>query len=151
MGQRYHSTAIIPDGSSEPAYTRDRELYYHPTTWPGAHLPHYWVELDSKQISTLDLAGRGRFTLLTGLSGPAWVEAAARASEDTGVEIRVWQIGPDGDVVDTFGDWAMQSEISDSGCILVRPDMHVCWRQRELSAAPTADLLAAMQRILGTT
>lgn len=151
LGQRYQSAAIIPDGSSEPDYTRDRELYYHPTTWPGAHLPHYWVELDGKQISTLDLAGRGRFTLLTGVSGAAWVEAAARASADTGVEIKAWQIGPDCDVVDTFGDWAMQSEISDSGCVLVRPDMHVCWRQQELSTSPAADLLAAMQRILATT
>lgn len=149
LGQRYQSAAIVSDGTPEPAYSRDRELYYHPTTWPGAYLPHYWVEREGKQVSTLDLAGRGRFALLTGVSGSAWLEAAARASADTGVEIRVWQIGPGCEILDTFGSWAGQSEISDTGCVLVRPDRHVCWRQQALSKSPAADLLAAMQRILG--
>ena len=43
LGQRYTSAAVIPDGTPEPAYTRDAELYYHPTTWPGARLPHVWL------------------------------------------------------------------------------------------------------------
>ena len=149
LGQRYKSSAIIPDGTAEPEYTRDPELYYHPTTWPGAKLPHLWLERDNKQVSTLDLAGHGRFTLFTGVSGAGWVEAAARVSAETGVEIHVWQVGPGCEVTDTFGDWAVQSEISDSGCVLVRPDAHVCWRQRELTAAPTTDLAAAMKTILG--
>ncbi len=149
LGQRYKSHAIIPDGTAEPEYTRDPELYYHPTTWPGAKLPHLWLEHNHKQVSTLDLAGHGRFTLFTGVSGAGWVEAAARVSAETGVEIKVWQVGPGCEVTDTFGDWAVQSDISDSGCVLTRPDAHVCWRQRELTAAPTTDLAAAMNTILG--
>ncbi|MEM9012128.1 MAG: FAD-dependent monooxygenase [Pseudomonadota bacterium] len=148
LGQRYSSAAIVPDGTAEPDYTRDRELYYHATTWPGARIPHVWVEHGQHQISTLDLVGRGRFCLFTGVSGAAWVEAAARVSADTGVDIRVWQIGPGCEVTDTFGDWALASEVSDAGCILVRPDGHVAWRQRELSAAPTAELAEAMREIL---
>ncbi len=149
LGQRYRSPAIIPDGTPEPEYTRDRELYYHPTTWPGARLPHLWLDRDQKKISSLDLVGRGRFTLLTGVSGAGWVEAAARVQADTGVEIRAIQIGPGCEVNDTFGDWEVQSEINDSGCLLVRPDGHVCWRQQRLSADPTGELAAAMRQLLG--
>ncbi len=61
-----------PDGTPEPEYTRDPELYYHPTTWPGARLPHCWLGSDGHEISTQDLAGHGRFALLTGISGQAW-------------------------------------------------------------------------------
>ena len=44
LGHRYRSDAVVPDGTPEPEYTRDPELYYHPTTWPGARLPHAWLE-----------------------------------------------------------------------------------------------------------
>jgi hypothetical protein len=150
MGQRYASQAVVPDGTPEPEYTRDRELYYHPTTWPGARLPHVWVEHGGEKVSTLDLVGRGRFTLLTGVSGSSWVEAAARTSAETGVEVRALQIGPGCEVIDTFGDWAMQSEVSDSGCVLVRPDGYVGWRAHMLSSEPTAELTRVMKSILGT-
>jgi 2,4-dichlorophenol 6-monooxygenase len=40
LGQRYQSSAVVSDGTPEPAYERDPELYYHATTWPGARLPH---------------------------------------------------------------------------------------------------------------
>ncbi|MDE0304065.1 MAG: FAD-dependent monooxygenase [Albidovulum sp.] len=148
LGQRYASQAVIPDGTPEPEYARDRELYYHPTTWPGAHLPHVWVEARKKRVSTIDLAGRGRFTLFTGISGAGWVEAGARAQAEFGVEIRVIQIGPGCEVSDTFGDWALASEVGDSGCVLVRPDCHVCWRRRELAANPSEALAGAMRQIL---
>ncbi|MBV8521698.1 MAG: 2,4-dichlorophenol 6-monooxygenase, partial [Acetobacteraceae bacterium] len=39
MNQRYVSSAVVSDGTPAPPWTRDPELYYHPTTWPGAHLP----------------------------------------------------------------------------------------------------------------
>ena len=95
------------------------------------------------------LWGGGRFVLLTGVSGAGWVEAAARVSAETGVEVRALQIGPGCEVTDTFGDWEMQSEVSDSGCVLVRPDGHVCWRAHSLSAEPAKDLNKTMQCILG--
>jgi 2,4-dichlorophenol 6-monooxygenase len=40
LGQRYQSSAVVSDGTPEPAYEHDPELYYHATTWPGARLPH---------------------------------------------------------------------------------------------------------------
>ena len=150
LGQRYKSASIIPDGSPEPDYTRDPELYYHPTTWPGAYLPHVWVDRIQEKLSTLDLVGRGRFTIMTGVSGAGWIEAAARAEAELGVPIVTIQIGPGCEINDTFGDWALASDIADSGCLLVRPDRHVAWRRRELSASASADLLAVMNQILGS-
>ncbi len=149
MGQRYRSSAVVSDGTPEPEYTRDRELYYHPTTWPGARLPHVWVEKGGETLSTLDLAGRGRFVLLTGVSGGSWSEAAARTSAELGVEVRAIQIGPGCEVADTFGDWAMQCDVSDSGCVLVRPDGYVGWRAAMLSAEPAVELTRVMRSILG--
>jgi len=58
LGQRYEAGAVISDGTAFPAYTRDPDLYYHPTTHPGAYLPHVWLERDRQRISTIDLAGR---------------------------------------------------------------------------------------------
>ncbi len=149
MNQRYRSDAIVPDGTPEPEFIRDRELYYQATTWPGAKIPHVWLEHGGEKLSTLDLVGRGRFTLLTGIAGDGWIEAAARLSADLGVEIRAFQIGPGCEVADPFGDWAQVREVEDSGCILVRPDGHVCFRARDISARPLADLSEVLEQIVG--
>ena len=76
LAQRYRSDAVVPDGTPEPEYTRDPELYYHATTWPGARLPHAWLEHHGRKVSTHDLAGKGRFALFTGIGGEAWMDAA---------------------------------------------------------------------------
>lgn len=149
LGQRYQSDAVVSDGTPEPEYTRDKELYYHPTTWPGARLPHLWLDREQKKTSTMDLVGRGRFVVLTGVSGAKWIEACARVSVELGIDLEGIQIGPGCAVNDTFGDWAVQSEISDSGCLLVRPDGHIGWRVNMLSADAEQDLKMAMLKILG--
>lgn len=149
LNQRYRSSAVVEDGTPEPEYRRDAELYYQATTWPGARLPHVWLEQGTKRVSTLDLAGHGRFALLTGIAGGNWVEAARTVSAETGVEIAPFVIGPGRDVVDVFGAWAEVREISEAGCVLVRPDQHVAFRQLMRASDPTAILRAAMKRILG--
>jgi len=150
LGQRYGgSAAVVSDGTPEPAYTRDPELYFHPTTWPGARLPHVWVEHGNRRVSTLDLCGHGRFTLLTGIGGDAWIEAARAAGLRFGLDIAALTIGPSGcDALDIYADWHKTSEIDEDGCILVRPDHHVAWRAPSTSATATADLSAVFSRIL---
>ena len=150
MNQRYRSDAVETDGQIEPAFELDAELHYQPTTWPGARIPHVWVfERDSgAKLSTLDLCGRGRFTLITGIGGEAWEEAAATVGTEIGIEIRVHVIGPRHAVVDHSGDWARAREIADSGCVLVRPDHHVAWRAEALGADPAADLRRILIQIL---
>jgi len=150
MNQRYRSDAIETDGQIEPAFELDAELHYQPTTWPGARLPHVWVfDHDTgDKISTLDLCGRGKLTLLTGLGGEAWAEAAAAVGEAMGVPIRVHVIGPRCKIVDHTGDWARAREIGDAGCLLVRPDHHVAWRAEALTADPAADLRRVLSKVM---
>ncbi|MEU8817469.1 hypothetical protein [Actinoplanes sp. NPDC048796] len=118
-------------------------MYHHATTWPGAKVPHAWVTRGAERLSTLDLGGRGRFTLLTGIGGEAWV-AAASAHGITAVTI-----GPGADYEDPYGDWARLREIGDSGCVLLRPDNHVCFRSATVTDDPSATLRAALDKVLG--
>lgn len=150
MNQRYRSSAIVTDGQIEPAFTLDADLHYQPTTWPGARLPHAWLYRrdNGAEVSTLDLCGHGRFTLLTGLGGEAWATAAAEVGAELGIDLASHIIGPRQTYIDHSGDWARASEIRDSGCLLVRPDHHICWRAETLSASPRADLLRVLRSIL---
>jgi 2,4-dichlorophenol 6-monooxygenase len=149
LGQRYASGAVVSDGTPEPEYDRDPELYYHPTTWPGARLPHVWLgDRDGHKVSTHDLAGKGRFCLFTGISGEAWAEAAAEAAEKLGVEISTHVIGPGREHIDLYEDWARTREVAEDGCVLVRPDAHVAWRSATLTPEPAASLTEALTEVL---
>lgn len=149
MNQRYKSGAVVTDGQMEPAYELDAELHYQPTTWPGARIPHAWVyDRDGGRHSTLDLVGRGRFTILTGISGEAWARAAGKVASSMGLELAVHVIGPRRDIVDHHGDWARAREVAESGCVLVRPDQHVAWRAEEVSDTPEAELTRVLTAVL---
>ncbi|KXS10883.1 2,4-dichlorophenol 6-monooxygenase [Gonapodya prolifera JEL478] len=154
MGQRYASRAVVPDGTPEPGYTKDPELYYHPTTWPGARLPHVWlVETASgsrKKISTLDLPGKGlMFALLTGIAGAAtWVPAAKAVSAVLCVEVKPAVIGPGREYLDVYDDWARAREVEESGCVLVRPDGYVGWRSAKKVDGAAKLLESVMRQIL---
>jgi len=149
MNQRYASDAVVSDGTSAPAFTRDAELYYQATTWPGAHLPHVWVEQNGIRKSTLDLAGKGRFVLLTGIGGECWKQAAAVVAEKFKVDVEVVTIGPQGcDALDIYADWYRQSEVEEDGCVLVRPDMYVGWRAQAASLHASELLLDVFGKLL---
>ena len=149
MNQRYRSDAIVSDDQMEPDFALDADLHYQPTTWPGARIPHAWLfDSQGKKYSSLDLAGQGAFTVFTGLGGQAWADAAAKISEELGIKIQAHVIGPRQAYVDHVGDWARAREVSDSGCILTRPDQHVCWRSDALSDDPEGDLRRVFTQIL---
>jgi 2,4-dichlorophenol 6-monooxygenase len=151
LNRRYVSDAVIGDGSPEPGFERDPELYYKPSTRPGSSLPHAWLgtRKPGPRVSTLDVSGKQRFTLLTGHGGEPWREAARAVSERTGVDITVVSIGPSLDYEDLYGSWRSLSEIEEDGCLLVRPDLHVGWRCATVPADPLRGLAAAMSGILG--
>jgi 2,4-dichlorophenol 6-monooxygenase len=148
LGQRYASRAVVGDDTPEPEFTRDPELYYHPTTWPGARLPHCWLGHGGHRVSTHDITGKGRFAVLTGISGQAWAEAATGATRLLGVDIDAHVIGPGREYTDVYDDWARLREVTESGCVLVRPDAHVGWRAHELPADPEKELTEALTRLL---
>ncbi|MFY0407175.1 FAD-dependent oxidoreductase [Solicola sp. PLA-1-18] len=149
LGQRYASGAVVPDGTAEPAYERDPELYYHATTWPGARLPHCWLGEDGRRISTHDVAGHCRFTLFTGITGRPWAQAAEKAAAALGVDVRGVVVGPgDADFTDLYEDWSRLREVAEDGCVLVRPDNHVVWRSHALTDDPAADLESVLRTVL---
>ena len=98
-----------------------------PTTRPGAKLPHAWlVGADGHRVSTLDVTGHGRFTLVTGLAGAAWAQAAARLGLRS-LRLDVLTVGTPG-AEDPYAAWARVREIDEAGALLVRPDGYVAWR-----------------------
>lgn len=148
IGQRYTSGAVVDDGTPFPEPTRDPALYYHPTTHPGAHLPHVWLEKDRERVSTLDLVGHGRFTLITGIGGRVWAEAAEQARRVLGIDLPVAQVGYRCEFDDVVGDWFRIREIEDDGVLLVRPDGHIAWRAMDGSSASQHVLVDVLRQIL---
>jgi len=149
MNHRYKSGAILTDGQPEPKFEKDPELHFQQTTWPGARLPHAWVfGPRGEKSSTLDLVGHGHMTVLTGIGGQGWVDAAKNLGKELKLDIRAIVIGPRQHWQDYSGDWALVREVRDGGAILVRPDQHVAWRRNELADDPEGELRRALKTVL---
>lgn len=154
--QRYRSSAVVPDpltpqDATEPEYRGESILQGRPTTQPGAKIPHAWlVGADGRQISTIDVTGKGRFTLVTGASGIAWEKAA----EELGLPfLDVLRIDA-GEIRDPYTYWARIREIEEAGALLVRPDGVVAWRHNDaVRDTETADeqLRFALSSVLQLT
>ncbi|MBP6814550.1 MAG: FAD-dependent monooxygenase [Burkholderiaceae bacterium] len=149
LNQRCVSDAVVPDADAQPeVWRRDPQLYLQATTRPGAKIPHCWlVGVDGRRVSTLDLVGKGRFSLVTGLSGTAWTQAAQRLSAPW---LRTVVVGTAG-AQDYYYSWHKRREIEEAGALLVRPDGVVAWRAPH-AARDAADaerqLRSALARIL---
>ena len=148
LGHCYEDGALVHDGSRYSENPRDPVLHYHPTTRPGARLPHARIERDGVALSTLDLNEGLAFVLITGRDGDSWIDAADSAARELGVSIVTYRIGADGGIRDPYGDWSRVREISDDGCVLVRPDRHVAWRSLTGRPDSTDSLTQAMKTIL---
>ncbi|HKZ74193.1 MAG TPA: FAD-dependent monooxygenase [Steroidobacteraceae bacterium] len=114
LGYRYESPIVCQEPEPAPA---DEVSVYRSTTWPGARLPHVWLEDGSALLDRLGVA----YTLLR-LGG-------ARA--DTGrIEHAFRDIGAPLDVLDVPDEPARR--VYERDLVLVRPDLHVVWRGNEL-------------------
>jgi 2,4-dichlorophenol 6-monooxygenase len=151
LGQRYASRAIVQDETLTSAERTDSDLYYRPSTDPGAHLPHVWIEKDRRQISTLDLVTPDGFTLISGIQGDVWHNAASMVAKEFDVPISYFPIGLRQEYDDVFGDWSRIRGIDDDGCLLIRPDRFVAWRSKRgtTKSAATSALSTAMAQVLG--
>jgi 2,4-dichlorophenol 6-monooxygenase len=151
LGQFYESDAVVPDGSTRAGPTRDPDLYYEASTVPGAHLPHAWVGDNRARLAMMDLAPYARFTLITGIAGEAWEDAAEKVAHELGVPLETVVIGPGRPVTDLYYDWTKLREVEESGALLVRPDKHIGWRAMSLPDDPESALRDALAAILGRT
>jgi 2,4-dichlorophenol 6-monooxygenase len=148
LNQRYTSRAVVDDGTPFPEPVKDPELYHQPTTHPGGYLPHAWVWHGARQVSTLDLAGHGRFSLLVGVGGTPWSEAAGKIAAELNITLPVYAVGHRCEYDDLLGDWTRLREIGDRGALLIRPDRHVAWRSTDLPESPQDSLRDAMRHVL---
>jgi 2-polyprenyl-6-methoxyphenol hydroxylase-like FAD-dependent oxidoreductase len=120
LGYRYEDSPII---ASEPGGPEQLFREYVPTTWPGARLPHVWLE-DGRAVQ--DLIGDG-YTLLRLGRSSADTSALARAMHAVGAPFDVLALEDDC-VRDVYG----------RDLLLLRPDMHVAWRANRAPDDPQA-------------
>ncbi|KAL3459474.1 FAD binding domain-containing protein [Aspergillus heterothallicus] len=142
MNQRYSGSGIYDVDESTPfislgAAANDPVLYHEPNTYPGCRLPHAWLNkpIPKEPVSTIDLAGHGVFTLLTGIGGEFWRTAAKNAARELRVPLQSVSIGFRQDWEDTYFDWARVRGVEESGAVLVRPDRFVAWRAVKVLAS----------------
>ena len=152
LNQRCVSRAVVPDhDSAEEVWKRDPQLYVQPTTRPGAKLPHAWlVGSDGRRVSTLDVVGKGRFSLVTGIAGHAWVDAAKELDLPF---LNTVVIGSPG-AQDLYSTWHGLREIEEAGALLVRPDGVVAWRRHRAAvdvAQAKRELELALASLLDRT
>jgi 2-polyprenyl-6-methoxyphenol hydroxylase-like FAD-dependent oxidoreductase len=113
LGYRYVDSPVVCNIPGGPEHLF-RE--YHPTTWPGARLPHLWLD-DGTPMQDRIPDGFSILKLGRTKADPSGLEQAIRAR---GAPVTVLDI-PD----------RIAREIYGYDLILVRPDMHVVWRGRE--------------------
>jgi hypothetical protein len=115
LGYRYEGSPLIAE---EPGGPEHPLRQYVPTTWPGARLPHVWLE---GHTAIQDRIGSG-YTLLR-LGGST--ESASPLANAMKAPFEVLDI-PDAAARDLYG----------FDLILLRPDLHIAWRGNRLPAAP---------------
>jgi 2-polyprenyl-6-methoxyphenol hydroxylase-like FAD-dependent oxidoreductase len=117
LGYRYVDSPIIDNvpGGPEQLF-RD----YRPTTWPGARLPHAWLEA----VAVQDLIPKDGYTLLR-LNPAHDIAPLKTAFEARGAPLTVLDL-PEHPV----------RAVYDRDLLLLRPDMHVTWRDNRVPGNP---------------
>jgi hypothetical protein len=110
LGYRYVDSPLI---ANEPGGPPDDFRQYLPTTWPGARLPHLWLD---GHVAVQDRIGRG-YTLLRLGDSNADLYGLQASMRPFGAPFEVLDV-PDAIARDLYG----------VDLILLRPDMHVAWR-----------------------
>jgi 2-polyprenyl-6-methoxyphenol hydroxylase-like FAD-dependent oxidoreductase len=127
LGYRYAGSPLI---AAEPGEGPEHDfMTYVPTTWPGARLPHVWLEDGS---AMQDRIGYGHgYTLL---------RLGRTKADATGLQRAFAAIGAPLQLLDVAGERAR--DVYGYDLLLLRPDMHVVWRGNDAPAEPA--ILAAL-------
>jgi 2,4-dichlorophenol 6-monooxygenase len=146
----YYSDGVVvrEPGQPEGCVPQDH-LGYHPTSSPGHHLPHTWLQTPEGRRSTLGLLDPGRWLLVVDEDAEAWRSALAAATSPLARLIDTVEVGPERSVR-SGPEWTQLREISPSGALLVRPDSIVAWRSHGLPKEPGSALAAALDQLTGS-
>ena len=125
LGYRYAGSPIIWEEPDGPEHSF-RE--YHPTTWPGARLPHIWLD-DGTPVQ--DRVPNEGYTLL---------RLGRRTVDVSGIQCAFRALGAPVLILDVPNDAARR--IYGYDLLLLRPDLHVVWRGDHSHKTP--DRLAAV-------
>jgi len=120
LGYRYEDSPVIANVPGGPPHVVEE---YVPTTWPGARLPHVWIE--PGRVSVHDRIPDDRFTLVRLAGANQAVEPLEQAFRDSHVPFGLLDV-PASPARGTYG----------VDFLLVRPDLHVAWRGDSLPADP---------------
>jgi hypothetical protein len=124
LGYRYVDSPVIwPQAGEGPEHDF---MKYVPSTWPGARLPHVWLD-DGTALH--DRIGEC-YTLLRFAGSSADVAPLAKAFAAFGAPFSVLDIADE-----------MPRAVYGNDLLLLRPDLHVVWRGNNL---PDAAKLAAV-------
>lgn len=143
FGYAYRGRLILSEATPQPL-TAGGVVDYRPTTWPGARLPHAWLQRDGLRISTHDLVAQRGLTLLT-LDAPAWADVLVR-SRARRVPVEIANLDATG--AEERVPLVALLEIGERGALLVRPDGHVAWRTSRPAGEGGAEALDAALRSL---
>jgi len=111
LGYRYAGSPVICD---EPGGPQPNIEAYEPTTWPGARLPHVWIE--PGKLSVHDRIGDG-FTLL---------RLGRKKADAAGLQKALAAFGASLTLLDIDSDAVRR--VYGYDYLLTRPDLHVVWR-----------------------
>ncbi|GAA1694635.1 FAD-dependent oxidoreductase [Fodinicola feengrottensis] len=103
---------------------------------PGTRVPHVWLEIDGRRVSTVELAGP-EFVLF---GGPSWRLAAEKVAENLDLGLRSYVQTP---------AFVAAAGIGDSGAMLVRPDGVVAWRCAGAAADPANVIEKVIDQVCG--
>jgi 2-polyprenyl-6-methoxyphenol hydroxylase-like FAD-dependent oxidoreductase len=120
LGYRYVDSPIICNVPGGPEHLlRD----YQPTTWPGARLPHVWLD-DGTPMQDRIPDG---YTVLKLAGSKADLRGLQSALRDRGAPVTVIEIAQ-----------SRARDIYECDLVLVRPDLHVVWRGNAAPDDPAA-------------
>lgn len=141
LGYHYNLGSHISDELSTSP--KSDMLIYRPTTTPGYHLPHAWLDGPNGRVSTLDLLSLDCFTLLVGENKDEWQTLVDEIDAPYKDLIKIISIGRESIYTDQNNEWGKLREVDSSGALLVRPDSIVAWRSESL-----LETSKALQRVM---
>jgi 2-polyprenyl-6-methoxyphenol hydroxylase-like FAD-dependent oxidoreductase len=120
LGYRYEGSPLVCSEPDGPAF-RFRE--YLPTSWPGARLPHVWLDDGTAVQDRCDDA----YVLLRLGKTAADTSGLEHAFCERGAPLQVMSI-----------DDARARDVYQRDLILLRPDLHIAWRGNGRPSDPRA-------------